>query len=254
MSISLTPPETPAAEPAVPSPSLLARTGRVFVRPMRAWEGLETHVTWWFPLIVSIVIAVVLLLVTYDRVMMPTITQQWDKAIENGQMTAAQVDKMSEFMSGPAGKGIIVGQQAVAYLLMTLLMALALWFGVGFVLGTRFSYRQSLEVVAWAGLVRLPEVILTFVIGWSQESLKGIHFGLGVLLPASDSPSKLMAGLAVLLDAFSPFVAWYVFVCVVGCAALTGAPRKNVAWVLVGLYLAISLLLAGVTAAFAPGA
>jgi hypothetical protein len=75
-----------------------------------------------------------------------------------------------------------------------------------------------------------------------------------VLLPEADPPSKLHAGMAVLLDAFGPFVIWNLFVTVIGCSVLSGAPRKNVAWVLAALYLALTVVFAVVAALFAPGA
>ena len=138
--------------------------------------------------------------------------------------------------------------------IVMLLVALVGWFGIGFVLGTRFPYRLSLEVFTWAMLVRLPETILTFVIGWANETFKGIHFGLGALLPVEDVPTKFHTGLAVLLDAVGPFSLWYLFVTIVGCSALSGAPRKNVAWVLTALYLALTVVFAVVAAVFGPGA
>jgi hypothetical protein len=135
-----------------------------------------------------------------------------------------------------------------------LLVALVGWFGVGFVLGTKFPYRQSLEVFAWAMFVRVPETILTFVIAWTNETFQGIHFGLGALLPAEEAPTKLHAGLAVMLDSVGPFNIWYLFVTIVGCSVLSGAPRKNVAWVMVALYLALTAVFALVAGVFGPGA
>jgi hypothetical protein len=41
---------------------------------------------------------------------------------------------------------------------------------------------------------------------------------------------------------------------VIGVAALSKAPRRNVAWVLVALYLAFGAFLAAVNALFNPGA
>jgi hypothetical protein len=153
---------------------------------------------------------------------------------------------------------IVGGQQAVAVPLVMLVVALVGWFGVGFVLGTRFSYRLSLEVFSWAMFIRLPETILTFAIGWANETFKGIHFGLGALVPmlfpGEDTPTKFHSGLAVLLDAVGPFNIWYLFVTIVGCSVLSGAPRKSVAWVMIALYLALTVVVALVAAVFGPGA
>jgi hypothetical protein len=253
--MSTTPDAPVAPEPASPSLTVWQRTGRVFVRPFQAWEGLATHVQWWFPLVVVLVIQVGLLAATYHRVLLPTMIEQWSQAVENGQMPPAQFDKISAFFSdSPIALLIIVAQQALVLPVAFLLAALVVWFGAGFVLGTRFSFRLGLEVVSWASLVRIPETILTFAIAWSQETLKGIHFGLAAFLPVQETPTKLHGGLAVLLDSVGPFPIWYLFVAVLGCSTLSGAPRKSVAWVLSGLYLAITVIFAVVAAMFGPGA
>src|SRR5262249_6303680 len=89
--------------------------------------------------------------------------------------------------------------------------------------------------------------------GWFRRSFEGLHLGLGVLLPEPDTPNKLHKGLTVFLDAISPFAAWYLAVVILGTAALSGAPRRNVAWVLVTLYLAFVVFSAAIAALFSPG-
>ena len=248
------PPGTPA-EPALRSPSVWERTARVFVNPARAWDGLETRQRWWFPLLIFVILQVVLLLATYHRVLLPTMVEQWNQSVEKGQMQPAQLDKIEDFFANnPLGMAVVCAQQAVIVPIVLLLVALVGWFGVGFVLGTRFPYRLSLEVFTWGLLIRLPETILTFAIAWTNETLNGIHFGLGALLPVEETPTKLHAGLGVLLDAVGPFNIWYLFVVIVGCSVLSGAPRKNVAWVLTALYLALTVVFALVAASFGPGA
>jgi hypothetical protein len=252
-------PDTLPGEAAVPvgppSPSVWERSARVFVNPLRAWDGLDSRARWWFPLVISVLFQVALLLATYHRVLLPTMVEQWNLSVERGQMPPAQLDKIEDFFTNnPLAMLLIVGQQAVAVPLVVLLIALLAWFGVGFVLGTRFPYRLSLEVVSWSMLVRLPETVLTFAIGWMNETFKGIHFGLGALLPVEETPTKLHTALSVLMDAVGPFNIWYLFVAVVGCSVLSGAPRKNVAWVLTALYLALTVVIAFVAGVFGPGA
>lgn len=241
--------------PAASMPSVWERSVRVFVQPQKAWEGLETHARWWFPMLVIVAIQVILLASTFHHVLLPTMIEQWTQAVENGQMPPAQFDKIQDFFSNnPMALVLIVGQQALLLPVFTLLIALVAWFGVGFVLGTRFPYRHALEVVTWSGLVQIPQTILTFVIGWFNETLKGIHFGLGALLPAEETPTKLHQGLSVLLDAVGPFSIWYLVVAILGASALSGAPRKNVTWVLSALYVALTIVFAVVAALFTPGA
>ena len=249
------PPPASTVGEGAPSPSVWERTARVFVNPARAWDGLETRTRWWFPLLIVVLVQVALMMATYHRVLLPTMVEQWNQSVERGQMPPAQLDKIEDFFTNnPLAMLIVGGQQAVAVPLVMLVVALVGWFGVGFVLGTKFPYRLSLEVFSWATFIRLPETILTFAIGWANESFKGIHFGLGALLPVEDTPTKLHAGLAVLLDGVGPFNIWYLIVTIVGCSVLSGAPRKNVAWVMTALYVALTVVFAVVAAVFGPGA
>jgi hypothetical protein len=169
-------------------------------------------------------------------------------------MEPAQEQQMSQFMSeSPAAPWIVVGQQALVWPVLVLVQALVLWFGVGFVLGTRLRFGSAMDVVCWSGLVKLPQLILFFGLAFARQSFNGIHLGLGILVPEGDAPSKLLNGLRGVLDLIGPFEAWWLYVAVLGASALSGAPRRSVAWVLVALYLALGAFLAAVGAYFGPG-
>ena len=248
-------PEALTDAPRSPGLPVWKRAIRIFAQPADAWEGLERKVQFWIPLVLILLMNATFAAVTYHRVLVPMMLDQWDEAVANGQMQPEQVEKISDFfVNNPAAVALTVGQQAVILPLVMLLIAAVLWFGCGFVLGTKFRFRLALEVVCWASLVRIPETLITFAIAWFTETFKGIHLGLAALLPEPETPNKLHTGLAVFLDAIGPFGIWYLAVAILGASALSGAPRKNVAWVLIALYLALAGLFAAVAAAFTPGA
>jgi hypothetical protein len=182
------------------------------------------------------------------------ITESWEEAVADGRMTAAQVDQMEAFMSGPLGMTITVAQQAIAWPIILLVSALVVWFGIAFLLGRKFRYRLAFETVAWSSLVMIPGQVLGGALAWSRETMRGLHTGFGALLPESDTPSKLMTGLGFFLDAIGPLALWYVAVLIIGAAALSGVPRRSVAWVLGGLYVAVTIFLAALGAMFSRGA
>lgn len=233
--------EMHAAAPAGSEPvmSPFARVIAVFTRPSQAWAGLAKQVQWWFPLLLTLLVTSAGNLLVHDRALVPMLVEQWEEAVAEGQMTAEQFDSMQTFFDSPAGKITVVVQQAVILPLFTLLAALLIWFGVGFVLGSRISYRLALEVAAWSGLVTLPGYLLTIGISWFKESMRGVHVGFGILLPEQDAPSKLMTALGVFLDGLGPLSLWYVAVVVIGASMLSGAPRQRVAWVVGGIYLVV---------------
>lgn len=246
-------PEAPATEPApdVPVPSPFARAVTLFVRPGAAWTGLDRRAQWWFPLLIMVLVAAIGTAALHHRALMPMLSDSWDQQVQAGRMTATQAQKMEEFFAGPGGVAFSVGQQIVLLPIITLLIALVVWFGVGFVLGSGMRYRQALEVAAWSNLVNVPGYLVAFTEAWFMQTFKGIHVGLGALLP-TDPGNKLLVGLGIFLDALGPFSIWYLVVGILGAAALSGAPRKSVAWVLSSLYLIIVIVSAVLTALFAP--
>jgi hypothetical protein len=235
-----------------PGPGLWARALAVFLRPQQAWSGLDRRVQFWFPLVLVAAISAGAMLATYDRVMLPTIIEPMQRQVADGQMPEAQMDRMEAFFESPAGRAINVGSQFIGVVVSTLLVALFVWLGGAFILGRPFGYRLALEVASWAGLVTLPGVLLVNAIAFARgTSLRAVHLGFGALLPEAETPSKLMTGLGVFLDAIGPLGIWFLAVVILGVSALCGTPRKTTAWVMSGLYLALILLAAGLAAVFA---
>jgi Yip1 domain len=244
----------PAAGATANSLSPGARIAAIFTRPAAAWSGLETRTQWWIPLLLFVVISASGTALLHKRALVPMMVEAWDRQVTAGAMTQAQMDKMEDFFSGPVGLTISVVQQVILIPIFSMVVALLVWFGAGFVLGTKMRYRHALEVATWSSLVSLPNYVLTFVLVWFKETFRGVHTGFGVLLPEMETPSKLMTGLGVLLDALGPFSIWYLAVGILGTAALSGAPRKSVTWVMVGLYLAVIVFVAAIAAMFTPTA
>lgn len=238
------------SEPA--SLSLIERTIAIFVRPTQAWAGLHERVQWWFPLLVMICVAGASSALLYHRALVPMLTESWEQQVANGQMQPEQLEQIERFFNSPAGLAFSVGQQVIFLPIMIFVIALAIWFGVGFVLGTGMRYRLALEVASWSFLIRLPESILVTVLAWFRGTMRGVHVGFGILLPDAETPTKLNTLLGVLLDALGPFSLWYVAVGIIGASALSGAPRRSVAWTLGILYLVIMALVAALAALATP--
>ena len=250
--------ETPVAhhpvgtlEPAA-SLNVWQRTLAVFTRPASAWSGLRERAQWWFPLLVLGAFAAGFAAVLHHRALLPMMVDAWQEQVANGNMQAEQAQRMEGFFGGPTGVLITVVQQFIIIPIITMVMALLIWFGVGFVLGRPLNYRLSLEVAAWSGLITIPAQILTGIVAWTRETMKGVHVGFGLLMPETETPTRVGVFLGGVLDALGPLSLWYVVVMILGAAALSGAPRKQTAVVLGGLYLAAILLMVGLGAMFTP--
>jgi hypothetical protein len=235
-----------AAAPATLSP--MARAAAVFTRPTRAWDGLRERAQWYWPMLVVVVIAALTSFVLHERAVVPMILDGMEQQVADGQMPAAQLERMEAFFTSPAGMAITVAQQVILLPLMTFIIALLVWFGVGFVLGTDLRYRHALEVASWASLINMPAYLLTTAIAWSRETMRGVHIGFGALLPDVDPPTKLNVALGVFLDGIGPFGLWYLAVGIIGASVLSGAKRNSVAWVIGVLYLVFLALMAALAA------
>jgi hypothetical protein len=246
-------PEAPSSAAAPPaSLSLFGRAVAVFVNPAGAWAGLLERHQWWFPLLVIALLNVGIMLPLYERAYLPMYYEQLDSQIASGAIDPSQAERAEKVMQSPAMGPIVAGIAGLSSAVMTFGIALVVWFGVGFILGAKFRYRLALEVTAWSGLVWIPQHAAFFALAWSQQTMKGIHFGLAAFLPEADPPAKWHSMLGVLLDAFGPFNIWYVAVAVLGCSALSGAPRRSVAWVLGGLAVALAVVSALLNGWLAP--
>jgi hypothetical protein len=237
-----------------PHLSLIERSIAIFTRPTRAWAGLHEHAQWWFPLLVMVLVAAASSAILYHKALVPMLTESWEQQVANGQMQAEQLEQIERFFNSPAGLAFSVGQQVIFLPIMIFVIALAIWFGVGFVLGTGMKYRLALEVACWSFLIRLPESILVTVLAWSRGTMRGVHVGFGILLPDAETPTKLNTALGVLLDALGPFSLWYLIVGILGASVLSGAPRRSVAWTLGVLYLVIMAFVAALAALATPAA
>lgn len=243
----------PAAVQGGPSLSLFARVAAIFARPSAAWAGLEQRAGWWLPLILMTLCGVIFTVTLHDRAIMPMISERWEQMVDSGQLSQEQLDKMESGMRGPMGLVMTAVQQVVAWPVIMLLLALLITFGVGFVLGTKLKFRLAFEIANWSSLVLIPSYVITWVLAWQSETLKGIHLGLGALIPQSDPPQRLQVALTSLLDAIGPFNLWFLAVAILGAVALSGAPRKSVTGVMVGLYVALAVFMAAMAAVFTPG-
>lgn len=251
MAISSEPPVVPPAS----SLSVFARAARIFVRPADAWEGFEGPTRPWFPLLVIIVFEIAMMLLVFERALLPDIFARWDDMVAAGRMEPSQVAMLQNGMlTDPLWRWSTIASPVYGVPLVTLLVAAMLWLVVGFLLGGRLRFGRAWALSCWAGLIMLPASGVRTAVAWVLESYKAVHLGLGVLVPEPETPSKLLTGLTAFLEALSPFTAWWLVVIILGAARLSGLPRGRVATAVVVTFLILAACGALLAAAFAPGA
>jgi len=113
-------------------------------------------------------------------------------------------------------------------------------------LGGDAKYKQVLAVVTHAGAVSIISTLFTLPLNYARESLSGAT-NLGVLTPFLDEGS-LPARFLGMIDLF---LVWWVVVLAIGLAVLYRRRTGPVALSLVGAYVGIAGIIAGVMRAFA---
>jgi hypothetical protein len=254
MTETLAPPAPVAAPEPEPSLSIGQRIVAVFTRPSQAWGGLETRVQWWVPVLIFALVQVIGSTLLFERAMLPTIRDQFDEQVANGEMSAQQAERAEDLMSGPVGRSFLLIPTVVFPFVLILLTALGVMFGVGFLLGGTLRYRLALETVAWSSLINVVAALLLFVLAWTQESFRSVHIGFGAFLPEPETPNKLNTFLTSFLDGIGPFSIWSLVVMILGASTLSGKPRKPVALVLSVIYLVLVAFFSGLGALFSRGA
>ncbi len=217
--------------------------------------GLQRRGQWWFPMVLGLVVSLAGFTLLYDRAIIPMQRAQLERQVQEQGAPPEMLERFDRSTQNVGIRAFSIGIGACVYVVFTLLLALLPWIAAGFVLGHRFTYRDAFVVTAWAGLVHIPAQVIAYALGWVNRTLQGQHLSLAVLLPTPDTPSKLLSGVAFFLDyGLGPFWLWWLAVMVLGTSALSGAPRRSVAWTMGGIWLAVILVIATVKAIFVPAA
>lgn len=251
MSSPLDAPATPESPEVTLSP--LQRAVRIFTDPVHAWSGLSARAQFLVPLLLVMGVGLASTAILYHRAIVPMQLEQMERQVLDGQMPAESFDRAAGMIDSPMMLGVTLVFVVLGTLLFYVVAAAAVSFGVSFVLGGKLRFRLGLEAATWAGLVTLPGSLIFTVMAWLQETMD-VRLSPAVMLPAMSEATKFQAGLISFFQWLNPFSLWFLAVMVIGASVLSGAPRKNVAWVLVGLYLAFAVVLSAVAMMLSPGA
>ena len=235
----LEPVSSPSPTDAEPSLSVLQRAVAIFSRPSAAWSGLRTRGQWWFPLIIMTLVNVAFSAALWERAILPMQLDAMEEQVAAGKMEPAALDRAETMMRSPAGLAFAALPWIILSPLFSLIAALILMGGVGFMLGGKLPFRLGFEVATWSGLIQIPGIIVTGILAWSKQTMEGVHVSLSALLPEPDKTDRVMRSIVGILDGLGPFGIWWIAVVIIGASVLSGVPRKRVAWSVGGIYLGL---------------
>lgn len=243
----------PSPTDAGPSLSVWGRAVAVFTRPSAAWGGLGRPAQWWFPLIIVTLANVGFSAALWERAILPMQIDAMEEQVSAGKMEPAALDRAEAMMRSPAGMAFAALPWLILSPLFSIVAALLLMFGVGFLLGGKLPFKQAFELATWAGLVQVPGVLLTGVVAWAKQTMEGLHISLAALLPEPEKTDRVMGTVVGILDGLGPFALWWLAVVVIGASTVTGLARKRVAWSVGGIYLGLVVFFVVLGAMFRRG-
>ena len=241
---------TPAVAPALsPAPgSLVSRLIGVIFSPRDTFARLIPPAPWFGALAV-----VTLLIAAGQFAFLSTPVGQdatTDASIHQaelrggGNITQAQIDNIEKV--GPYMRYIVPGSILIIGPIMTFLFA-GIYFGVfNAMLGGDATYKQVLAVVTHSGAINLVQVLFVLPLNYVRESAASAT-SLGVFVQSFLDETNFVARVLGMIDLF---IVWNLIVTAIGLAVLYRRKTGPIAWSLLGVYVVIVLVIAGVMRAF----
>lgn len=231
--------------------SLAARLMNVFAIPGDVFEEVKATrmmvANWLVPALIASVVGALVAIVMFSQ---PSIRQQLrekqeqaiEQQIKDGKMTRQQADQaiaVIEKFTGPTMMAIFGSVGAVVMSFIRLFWwGLVLWLLARFFLKVRFDYLKAVEVAGLASMITVLGMIVSMLL---IVNLGKMFSTPSLALMVSDFDEKNKSHL--LLGAVNVFNFWLIGVLGAGLARLAGVPFLRALFLVLGYWLAISLLL-----------
>jgi hypothetical protein len=236
-----------AVATAAPAPgSLLSRLVGVIFSPRETFGRVVSTAPW-----VGALLVVTLLTAGGQYVFLNTeigqtamVDQQIHQIeLRNGNVTQAQLDSVEKF--GPYMKYVIPGTILVMGPIFTFVFA-AIYFGVfNALLGGDASFKQVLAVTTHSGAINVVQTLFVLPMNYIRQSASSAT-SLGVFVQFLDETNFI----ARVLGMIDLFIVWNLIVTAIGLSVLYRRKAAPIAWSLLGVYVVIVLVIAGVMRAF----
>ena len=207
--------EAPQAEMSV-----VGRMLRVFYAPSETFEAVSEQrsaADWLVPTALVAVVTVAALLV------LPIVTEVGQEAMQQMKDMSAEEREMAEKFQGAAQMATLIATPIAMFIY--LLITAALFLVLGKLLGGLLSYGQALAIMAYAGLVTLPQQgIATLLI--SAKKTPEVRMGMGLFL----SEEALQSFGGRFLASIDPFLVWWTVLVGLGLS-IVGKLDRNRAYI-----------------------
>lgn len=177
------PQETVSTSQQQPVSSLTSRIANLFASPRELWSEVAIRPvqksSWVVPYVLSLVLVLVFTFALYNNDTLrnqiyDTQLEAMRKAVAEGAMTQAQVDRAEEQIRGSGlGMFMVFGgvSQIVVVSMMFFGMALVLWLAAKFALKASAGYGKLLEITGLVSCVGILGAIVTLLLMYAFDSL-----------------------------------------------------------------------------------
>lgn len=239
---------TPAAVPVPLAPPLSfpARVIGILTSPRATFERIVAHPSWLAPLLLM-----VLVIGGANFAFLSTQVGQaamLEQQVSTMQSFGAQVsDQQYEAMRAQAAYSPYIQLASIVVISPVMLVIVAgILHGIfSGILGGGATFKQSLAVVAHAGMVNLVQVVFTTPLNYARGSMSSAT-NLAVFFPFLAEGSFL----ANFLGTIDLFVVWWLLVLAIGLSVLFRRTTASIMIGLGGVYFIIALAIAAIKAAW----
>ena len=224
-----------------------------FVAPSKTFTDILRSQSWWLPFLIIIVVGYGFVFAVEKKV-------GWEQVVENSLKTNTLPGRAASTTPQPNNRrrfahSMVMGYKIVSYIfpafvLLYWVVAAAVMLGtLNFGFGGIAKYGQLFAVFVYAGLPGIIKSILSIIVlfaGLGAESFNlqnPVGTNLGYYL-SPESP-KWLISLGTSIDIFT---IWTVILLVIGCSIVAKVKRGSAAVAVVGWWLLITIISAGVAA------
>ena len=214
---------------------IIGRIIRIFYTPGETFESLahkRSAADWLVPAVLSAVV------VTLAAVLVLPVTTEFNQEVMQQRMQGMSAEERES-----VGQHQQVIMQASTLIItpimffIVLFMTAALYLLIGKLFGGLLSYGQVLAIVAYAGLITIPQEVVKTLLILAKE-MSAVQIGLGIFL----SEEALQSFSGRLLSLIDPFIIWSVVITGLGLS-IVGQLDRSKAYAGVGIITLIWLSL-----------
>lgn len=229
---------SPAA-PAVERPQrpLIARAFALISSPRSVFEELADHPAWFWTTVVTCVASMIVAFIMWTPVIAPYAVEQAQAKGASGEQLARieQMYSSANFkIIGSCGAGVV-------NFIFIVVIGLALFALTSFLMGGKATAKQALAVAAHAMLVHIPKAIIIVPLAIARQD-PTVTLGPGALMPVSEATGFMGKALATFLGYLDLFNLWSLALCILGMSVVSRLAAKQVAGVIIGAFLACTIL------------